>query len=263
MIKTLIVEDDPISEEILKDLVEQCDSTVKVTDSCGSVKQAIKKIEKLDPDLVFLDVELPDGSGFDLLKKIGTINFEVIFITSHDKYALEAIRHSALDYLVKPIRLNDLKISLKKVERRLEKKSQKKEAKREARLLNKLAVPTSDGLSFLPIEEIIRIQSDRNYTDFHLTQKRKVLVTKSLKEYEILLEEYGFVRIHHSHMININHIVKYVKGEGGYVVMIDEALLMFREERKMISWRSLPKPEEIPAYLFFIPSNYPRVYSAG
>ncbi len=232
MIKTLIVEDDPISEEILKDLVEQCDSTVKVTDSCGSVKQAIKKIEKLDPDLVFLDVELPDGSGFDLLKKIGTINFEVIFITSHDKYALEAIRHSALDYLVKPIRLNDLKISLKKVERRLEKKSQKKEAKREARLLNKLAVPTSDGLSFLPIEEIIRIQSDRNYTDFHLTQKRKVLVTKSLKEYEILLEEYGFVRIHHSHMININHIVKYVKGEGGYVVMIDGSTVDVSRRKK-------------------------------
>ncbi|HRH66292.1 MAG TPA: LytTR family DNA-binding domain-containing protein [Bacteroidia bacterium] len=232
MIKTLVVEDDPISAEILLDLVQQCDSSVRITECCTTVKQALRKIEKVDPDLVFLDVELPDGSGFDLLKKIGTINFEIIFITSHDKYALEAIRHSALDYLVKPIRLADLKSSLKKVEKRLEKKEQKNEDKREARLLNKLAVPTSDGLSFLPIEEIIRIQSDRNYTDFHLTAKRKVLVTKSLKEYELLLRPYGFVRIHHSHMININHIVKYVKGEGGYVVMVDGSTVDVSRRKK-------------------------------
>lgn len=232
MIKTLIVEDDPLSEEMLRDLLEECDSELEVFGDCGSVKAALKKIDKHDPALVLLDVELTDGSGFDFLKKVGTIDFEVIFITSHDKYAIEAIRYSALDYLIKPIKLTELRAAIRKVERRLLKKDNGDSNRRALKLNNKVAVPTAEGLSFIPIEDIIRIQSDRNYTDFHLVGKRQVLVTKSMKEYEELLRSYGFVRIHHSHMININHIVKYVKGEGGYVVMSDNSTVDVSRRKK-------------------------------
>ncbi len=232
MIQALIVEDDPLSVEMLRDFLEESNLDVNVIDHCGTVKSAVSKINKLNPQLVFLDVELSDGNGFEVLKKIGAINFEIIIITSHDKYAMEAVKYSALDYLIKPINRLDLNTALRKVQRRLGVKGPKSAAKVHHKLANKVAVPTFDGLLFITIEDIIRIESDRNYTDFYLTEKRKVVVTRSLKDYENLLSEYGFIRIHHSHMININHLIKYIKGVGGYVVMSDQSKVDVSRRKK-------------------------------
>ncbi|HNQ61200.1 MAG TPA: LytTR family DNA-binding domain-containing protein [Bacteroidia bacterium] len=233
MIKALIVEDDPMSVELLRDYLEDSNAEIAVLGSCGTVKSAIAKINKLKPQLVFLDVELADGSGFDVLKEIATINFEIIVITSHDKYAMEAVKYSALDYLIKPIKSPDLTSALKKVQKRLGVPVSKSAANKvSGRLANKVAVPTFEGLLFIPIEDIIRIQSDRNYTEFYLNTKRKVVVTRSLKSYEALLSDFGFIRIHHSHMINMNHLVKYIKGVGGYVIMSDQSKVDVSRRKK-------------------------------
>ncbi len=232
MIKSLIIEDDPMSVEILRDFLEESNLDIAVVGHCGTVSSAIAKINKVNPQLVFLDVELSDGSGFDVLKEIATINFEIIVITSHDKYAMEAVKYSALDYLIKPIKVGDLNSALKKVQHRLGIKTSKAPAKVNNKLANKVAVPTFEGLLFIPIEDIIRIQSDRNYTEFYLTAKRKVVVTRSLKNYEELLAEFGFIRVHHSHMINMNHLVKYIKGIGGYVIMSDQSKVDVSRRKK-------------------------------
>jgi len=232
MIKALIVEDDPMSVELLRDYLEDTNMEIAVLGSCGTVKSAITKINKLKPQLVFLDVELADGNGFDVLKEIATIDFEIIVITSHDKYAMEAVKYSALDYLIKPIKSGDLNSALKKVQKRLGVPINKTTSRIPNRLANKVAVPTFEGLLFIPIEEIIRIQSDRNYTEFYLNAKRKVVVTRSLKSYEELLSEFGFIRVHHSHMINMNHLVKYIKGVGGYVIMSDQSKVDVSRRKK-------------------------------
>lgn len=221
MIQTLIVEDDPLSVEILKDFIEESNLNLVVMDHCSTVKVAVSKINKLKPQLVLLDVELADGSGFDVLKAIGTINFEIIVITSHDRYAMQAVKYSALDYLIKPLKQLDLNTALRKVQRRFNDQEPRKASHGSTGFAQKLALPTFDGLLFVPADTIIRIESDGNYSDFHLTEKKKVLVTKSLKEYEKLLSPQGFIRVHHSHMINMNHLMKYVKGDGGYVIMSD------------------------------------------
>jgi two-component system LytT family response regulator len=232
MIKALIVEDDPLSVELLRDYLEESGSDLGVIGHCGTVDSAIRKINKHKPQLVFLDIELADGSGFDVLKSIGAINFEIIVITSHDRYAMEAVKYSALDYLIKPIKVPDLNSALRKVQRRIGNKETKPEIRSRNKLSNKVAVPTFEGLLFIPIEEIIRIESDRNYTDFFLTSKRKVVVTRSLKNYEDLLSEFGFFRVHHSHLINLNHLLKYIKGSGGYVIMSDQSKVDVSRRKK-------------------------------
>lgn len=231
MIRAIIVEDDPISQEMLADLLSETEPNVQILARCNSVKSAFARIEKHKPELVFLDIELGEERGFDLLNQLGTFDFEVIVITSHDKYALEAIRHNALDYLVKPIKSSDVRAAVRKVEKRMQQRIPKP-AVAQKLLTNKVAVPTFDGLLLLPTDQIIRISSDRNYSDFFLTQGKKVVVTKSLKEYEKLLTETGFIRIHHSHMINIAHLVKYVKGEGGYVIMSDNSSVDVSRRKK-------------------------------
>jgi two-component system, LytTR family, response regulator len=233
MLKVLIVEDDPISYEVIRDILDESDTELEVVDHCTSVKSAVQKIRKYNPQLIFLDIELGDGSGFDVLKEVGTFDAEVIVTTSNDKYALEAIKHSALDYLLKPLTHEDVKAGLKKVQQQLAAKFPKESPKAAAaRVLNRMAVPTSDGLIFLQIADIIRLESDRNYTEFFLQGNKKFLVTKSLKEYEELLRDFGFIRVHHSHIINLNHLARYVKGEGGYVIMSDNSKVDVSRRKK-------------------------------
>ena len=236
-ITALIIEDDPFSYETFRDVLDSLESDIEVVDHCTTVKSSVAKIRKYSPELIFLDVELADGSGFDVLKEVGTFEAEIIVTTSNDKYALQAIKHSALDYLIKPISAADLKNALKKVGKKIQKKEKVKEetvvkSNTGSKAMNRLAVPTSDGLIFLQIADIIRLESDRNYTDFFLVNNKKVLVTKSLKEYEQLLDEFNFVRIHHSHVINLNQLIKYVKGEGGYVIMSDNSKVDVSRRKK-------------------------------
>jgi two-component system LytT family response regulator len=226
-----LLEDDPVSAEMLRDLLGTVAPDWELEGPYGSVQEAVEKIGKHRPQLVFLDVELSDGSGFDVLKMLEPIDFDVIVTTSHDKYAIQAIKHRALDYLLKPFQISDLKEAMGKIGRRLRIEPERLIAPpHEA--LRKIAVPTSDGLLLIATDDIIRLESERNYTDFYLTGNRKVVVTRSLKEFEELLSPKGFFRIHHSHIVNLNQITRYVRGEGGYVTLSDGSSVDVSRRRK-------------------------------
>jgi two-component system LytT family response regulator len=226
-----IIEDDPVSAEMLRDLLGNVAPEWEIEGPYTSVKESVEKIGKHRPQLVFLDVELQDGSGFDVLKLMEPIEFDVIVTTSHDKYAIQAIKHRALDYLLKPFQPADVKDAMGKIGQRL-RIDPERTITPPHEALKKIAVPTSDGLLLISIEEIIRLESERNYTDFFLTGNRKVVVTRSLKEFEELLTPKGFFRVHHSHIVNLNQITRYVRGEGGYVVLSDGASVDVSRRRK-------------------------------
>ena len=226
-----IIEDDSISHEMLRDLLEETAPDWEVEGPYTSIKQAVEQISKHRPQLVFLDVELKDGSGFDVLKHFEPIDFDVIVTTSHDKYAIQAIKHRALDYLIKPFQRADLEEAMSRIGKRVKVEPVKSLTPPSA-ALQKIAVPTSDGLLFIRTDEIIRLESERNYTDFHLTNNRTVVVTRSLKEYEELLTPLGFFRVHHSHIVNLNQITRYVRGEGGYVILSDGSNVDVSRRRK-------------------------------
>ena len=191
----------------------------------NSGKDGIALIEKEQPNLVFLDVEMDDMTGFEMLERLDSIDFKVIFTTSFDKYAIKAIRFSALDYLLKPVGKEDLITAIERAHSKPEKlqNEQVKElaeiGKSKAAKIERIALTTSDGLIFKNISDIIHCESDRNYTTVHLLNKEKLIVSKTLKEIDETLEGSGFFRIHHSHLINLNHISRFVRSDGGYVIM--------------------------------------------
>lgn len=237
MINAIIVDDEPYCCEMLSLLLQKYCPEVNVVSICLSGTQAIEDIQKRNPQLVFLDIEMPQMSGFDLLQKLPEINFQIIFTTSYDQYAIKAIRFSALDYLLKPIDEEELQSAVKKtiknllpsVPSQLEVLLQKMKPS----FANpKIALPTLEGLQMVPVNNIISCNSDSNYTVFSLKGKQKIVVSRTLKEMEELLEEYSFIRVHHSHLINLNEISKYVRGEGGYLLMSDGSNINVSKSKK-------------------------------
>lgn len=236
-IKCIIVDDELRARNGLKKLVENYCEGIEVIDMADSVASARKLIAETQPDLVFLDIDMPDGDGFDLLEEMDDIPFEVIFATAYDQFALKAIKFSALDYLLKPIDLDELVAAVNKVHQKLGakpnlEKYQSLKANIAQRALERLALPASDGLVFVSIKDIVRLQSDGSYTTFHLQGNKTVVVTKTLGEYEEMLQENGFFRTHNSYIINMNRIDKYVRGRGGYVVMDDGSSVDVSARRK-------------------------------
>lgn len=240
MLKAIIIDDEKNSREKLQFLLRNyCGNLVEIVAICENGEEGLKAIEKHQPGLILLDVEMPSMTGFDMLKQIPKINFEIIFTTAHDHYAIKAIKFSALDYLLKPIDLDQLRESVTKA---VEKHSHKNSTtqydvfveniKDNNRKLENLSIPTSHGLVFVKVNDIIRCESSSNYTIFHLMNKEEVVATRTLKEYEELLEESGFIRIHHSHLINKNHLKEYLKGAGGQVVMNDGTTLDVSRRKK-------------------------------
>ncbi len=228
MYKTVIVEDDAFAREMLSDLLAEHSDKFIVTAFFDSVKSAVKSIPGLAPDLVFLDMELTDGKGFDVLEKLVKINFEVIVTTMHDSYMMQAIKHSALDYLLKPVSKAQLKEAIK----RFEIKSEGSKPNYKPVHINKIILPMNEGLTLLNISEIVRLESDGSYTTFHTIDGKKYLTSRTLSTYEEQLIPQSFFRVHHSHLINMNHISKYVKGEGGHVVMADNSTVDVSRRRK-------------------------------
>ena len=225
MLNTILIDDQEICNEALKDMLEISSPEVKVVAACNSGKEGIKAIKKHQPDLVILDVEMPEMTGFEMLQEIKDPEFGVIFTTAFDKYSIQAIRFSALDYLLKPVVPHELRVAIETVERKHDKniskqfKSLFENLKEHKRPVNSVALPASDGLVFINIIDIIHCESDSNYTTLFLKSGEKMLVTKTLKDIEGLLEGNNFFRVHHSHLINMHHIKKYVRGNAGYVVM--------------------------------------------
>lgn len=230
-IKTIIIDDESNGRDILQALLEKFCPSVEIAAVAESAGQGKQLIEQHKPQLVFLDINMPGMNGFELLEQFGAPDFEVVFVTAHDNYALKAFKFSAIDYVLKPIDLDDLKNAVKKAEEKLAAKSRPKERyteffhniKNMQNPFDKLGLATRDGLIFIKISDIIRCESDVNYTWFFLEGGEKILASKTLKEFEEMLDEYNFYRIHKSHLVNLSHLKRYVKGEGGSVIMSDNS----------------------------------------
>ncbi len=227
--KAIIIDDETRVRNTITKLVESNFPDVSIVASAGDIESGYKMVTELNPDILFLDIHLPDGNGFDLLKKIETISFKLIFVTAHEEYALQAIKLSALDYILKPIDQDELSNAINKAHEIFKREEEQLKVKalldnfEEKKTLKRIILRTSDYLHFVNIDDIIRCESDNNYTFFYLTDNKKVLVSKTIKEYEELLKNSGFLRVHQSHLINLLFVDKYVKSEGGYLQMKDNS----------------------------------------
>jgi len=238
MITATIVDDEPYSCETLATLLERYCPDVKVLDICYSAASALKSINEQKPQLLFLDIEMPHMNGFELLEKLPDIGFELVFTTSYDQYAIKAFRFSALDYLLKPIDQDDLRKAVQKAVNSTSHVSQEQikvlleKLNHPAQVVNKIAIPTLEGLQMILVESIINCEADRNYTIINTKSKLKIVASKTLKEVEELLEDYPFIRVHHSHIVNLNEVERYVKGEGGYLLMSNGSNIDVSRSRK-------------------------------
>lgn len=238
--KAILVDDENGSRESLALLLEKYCPQVQVLAKADSMTSALTAVQKYEPELVFLDIEMPNGSGFDLLEKIKDIDFDVVFITAYDHYAIRAIKFSAVDYLLKPVDPEDLKNAVNRVEeKRLSKKSLGDKYKtllsnvKSETKLKKVAIPDGDGLVFINLTDIIRCDSDGNYTYFILNNGKKIMSSRTLGEYEEMFEGENFFRVHRSHLVNLDHVKKYIKGEGGYVVLSDNSQVEVSRRKKI------------------------------
>jgi two-component system, LytTR family, response regulator len=236
--KILIVDDERKSRETLQLLIENYCPGVTVVGTAQGIDDALVQIAMHNPQLVLLDISMPGGTGFDLLKKISNINFEVIFITAFDKFGIEAIKANAIDYILKPVSIEELKRALQKAQMRLEEKNNAGDIQMLLKQLdpkpkqNKITVPSSDGLVFISPDEIIHLGAEGSYTNITLNNGKKVLSTRHLKEYENQLPQNSFIRVHHSYIINIEYVKHYQRGDGGYVIMIDGSEIMVSKRKK-------------------------------
>ncbi len=235
----VLIDDDSKNLKILRSMLTAFCPGVKILGEATSAQSGIDLIKSVKPELVFLDIEMPYGNGFELLDKLMPVDFEIIFITAFDDYSLRAFKYSAIDYLLKPVDIDDLKAAINKA-------SEKQYLKNNSQLLSnllsnltqdksqhmKLAISTNDGLTFVKLGDIIRFQADRNYTILYLAGNQKVIGSKNIKEYEEMLPVEIFFRIHHSHIINLSYVKSYNKGRGGTVVMEDGANIEVAVRRK-------------------------------
>jgi len=226
-LRTIVVDDEQDAVNFICSIIEEYCPKLELVGKGNSAKEGSKLIIDKTPDLVFLDVEMPRGSGFDLLANFPDKSFDVIFITAFNHYAIKAIKFSAVDYILKPININEFISAVDKV---LDKKSTNHNRNQNFHTLlenvrstlpSKLAIPTSDGMEYLNTKNIIRVEADRSYSWFYLSDNRKILVSRNLKEYQELLTDRNFFRTHNSHLINLEHVKKYIRHEGGAIELID------------------------------------------
>ena len=240
MINAVIIDDEQHCIDRLKGLLITDHSvSVQLTGTSNSVDEGIKLVSAVQPDLIFLDVQLHDKTGFDLLRALPNLNYKVIFTTAYEKFAIQAIKFSAIDYLLKPVDKDDLDVALAKVSKEIS--QEMTSAKLDHLLENiekknsipkKIIVPTVSGFEFLNVADIIRCESEINYTTIFLKEKKKLLVAKTLKEFEEMLHDYNFYRVHNSHLINLAFIKSYNKGKGGSVILSDGTEIEVSTRRK-------------------------------
>ncbi len=243
MITALLIDDDQHLRQGMKSLLERHAPEIRIIGEAESVKTGIEAIENWKPQVVFLDIHLNDGTGFDILEEVaktnGKLNSHIVFITAHEQYALKAFKFSALDYLLKPVDPEELKKSVVKIKEVLEKNTSfehidllLENIRKKVDHFKRIALSTADGIHLFEISDIIRCESQDNYTQFFIKNHKPLLISKTLKEYEELLMEHGFERIHQSHLINVSYLKSYIKTDGGYVIMGDNARLPIAQRKK-------------------------------
>jgi two-component system LytT family response regulator len=235
-VKALIVEDEEKSRKTLAKMLHDYCSDVSLLGECGNVNDAIKLIDSTKPDVVFLDIELPGRNGFELIEHYDNLSFEVIFTTAYNNYAIKAFKMSAIDYILKPIDLDELRCALDKVreKRELEQKSEQLNVLKEniQNVFEKISLPTMEGLIFVDLEDIIRCEAQNNYTKFYLANKENHLVSKTLKFYEGLLSDFNFFRINRGDIINLKYIKMLQRGKKLKIVLTDGTSLQLTDSRK-------------------------------
>jgi two-component system, LytTR family, response regulator len=238
-ISAVIIDDEPGNVVTLLELTKQYCPAITIVGTAPDPVLGYKLITEKSPDLVFLDIEMPYGNAFDLLDKLLPVTFEVVFITAFNDYAIKAFKYAALDYLLKPVNINELIAAVDKVEKRMAEKNVNTRInamlnnfKPENAELQKIALPTAEGCYFEDIRNIMYLQAENSYTAIYCKGKPKFVVSKNLKEFEDILPVNVFCRIHHSSIININYVKKYFKGRGGYVQMEDGASIEISIRKK-------------------------------
>ncbi|MBS2100174.1 LytR/AlgR family response regulator transcription factor [Carboxylicivirga linearis] len=237
-IRALIIDDEENNIANLQDLLQNYCPEVEICDTAQSAADGIAKIKATQPDLVFLDVQMPGGTGFDMLEALSPITFQVIFVTAFDQYAIRAIRFCAIDYLMKPVDILDLQQAVQRAIRNLQESTSKQapqqlieNRQQEAEKL-KIGLPTAERILFVELHEIVRCVGESNYTHVHLTDGKSILISKTLKEFDELLCDKGFVRTHQSHLVNLKYIRSFEKNDGGYLKMNNGTSVPVSRQRK-------------------------------
>ena len=239
MIKALIIDDDSISRMLLREILKKTITNVELLGEASSVEEGLALIEQKDPDVVFLDISMPDGTGFDLLDKLKKIDFKIIFITAYSEYAIKAFKYSAFDYLVKPINVEELAKAINRIP-----KTKKVDSKIAVNALKAnimasgehgaktIALPELNGFAIIDVDKIVRCEGLRNYTRIIFRDEAEKIVSRTLLEFENLLTPLGFIRIHRSHLVNLANVVRYIKAQGGLVELRTGELLKVSSKYK-------------------------------
>ncbi len=227
----LIIDDEVRSRRVLKRMLSQYCDDVTIVGEADNINSGIELIQKTSPDILFLDIQLKDETGFELLGQISPINFQTIFVTAYDSYAIKAIKWSAQDYILKPVDPVELKAAVNKA---IANRGNTIEVKENVGTLTEenIGLPTMEGLRFAPIKTILRCEAKGAYTEFFFEKNENILASKSLQVYENLLKEHGFFRVHKSHLINLSYVKEYIKGRGGHIVMKDNTAIAVALRKK-------------------------------
>ncbi len=237
-IKAILIDDELNSLQNLQQKLEGFCPDVSIVAITQKPEEGLSLIKQHQPDVVFLDIEMPRMSGFRMLEELGEYDFDIIFTTAYNHYSIDAIRISAFDYLVKPIGIEDLQQAVERLSKTLNKQTKekidilKKSLSDNRNQDDKIAISTSEGIEFIPIKNIIHIESKSNYSKIYLTENKTITVTKILKDFEEMLIPYNFYRVHNSHLINLNYIHKYIRSQGGHVMLQDGTLIDISRRKK-------------------------------
>lgn len=247
MIKTIIIEDEQQSAEVLTLMLKDFSDVIEITDTCNTPAKGIESIRKNSPKLVFLDIEMPKMNGFDMLKKLGVVDFYIIFTTAYNKYAINAIKISALDYLLKPIDKDELGRAIHKCQQEIEQKNISykidilmKNISQHNALEKTLTLTSLDGVRFIKMKDIIRLEAKGRYTKFYLLNKETIVTSRTLGDFEETLLANGFFRIHETHIVNLHFIDRFHKGNN-YVLLTDNTELPIARRRKEDFMKLIPK----------------------
>ncbi len=235
----VIIEDEKNSRELLKSIIQSGCPDIVILGEAENVKEGVELIKNVKPQIVFLDISMSDGTGFDLLSQLGNLKLDVVFTTATDKFAIKAIKYSAVDYLLKPIDADELKAAVQKITERKENTPNIENLnflinhlKQQDELFQKITLPTGNAFEVVAVKDIVRCEAEGSYTYFYISNGKKFMVSASLKHYEDLLPESDFIRVHHHHLINMNHVTRFLKQDGGYAIMSDGAQIEVSRRKK-------------------------------